>query len=61
MVTQGSNKKINLVYDKWEDEKPLFNLSDDLGDGGFRDERYFFDFYERFFQEQLNYPRYFLP
>ena len=44
MVTQGNNKKINLVYDKWEDEKPLFNLSDDLGDGGFRDERYFLIF-----------------
>jgi hypothetical protein len=61
METQG--KVINLVYDVWDEEndKPIANCSDTLGDWGFRYEDGFFDFYERFFAAQLNYERHSLP
>jgi len=57
METQENNKKIHLVYDNWKGNRPKHNLEKFLGSGGFRDERYFFEFYERFFYEQLGYEK----
>lgn len=57
MVIQDRNKKIRLVYDAWNKNTPKYNLSKFLGRGDFRDERYFFEFYERFFYEQLGYEK----
>lgn len=61
METHDKAKSINFVYDKWKNNLPKFNLSEQLGDGGFRNESHFLDFYERFFHEQLNYDRHSLP
>ena len=57
MVIREKNKKIRLVYDKWNKTTPKHNLAEFLGRGSFRDERYFFEFYERFFHEQLGYEK----
>lgn len=57
MAIQEKNKKINLVYDNWNKTTPKHNLVAFLGSGSFRDERYFFEFYERFFFEQLGYEK----
>ena len=57
MAIQEKNKKINLVYDNWNKTTPKHNLVTFLENGSFRDERYFFEFYERFFFEQLGYEK----
>jgi hypothetical protein len=54
---------INLVYDKWDDEKnyPIPNFSDTLGSDSFRDESGFFDFYERYFHVRHEFDRNCIP
>ena len=61
METQG--KVLNLVYDVWDEEnnKPIANCSDSLGDIEFRYENGFIDFYERFYKAQLNTDRNSIP
>jgi hypothetical protein len=56
-------KKINLVYDKWDNEKnyPYPNFYETLGADSFRDESGFFDFYERYFHARHGYDRNCLP
>ena len=56
-------EKINLVYDKWDDEKdyPYPNLHETLGDQSFRDESGFFDFYERYFHVRHGFERNCIP
>jgi len=56
-------KKINLVYDKWDNEKnyPYPNLHETLGSNSFRDESGFFDFYERYFHVRHKFERNSLP
>jgi hypothetical protein len=56
-------KKINLVYDKWDDEKdyPYPNLHETLGAQSFRDESGFFDFYERYFYVRHGFDRNCIP
>lgn len=58
MVIQENTKKtLNFVYDSWVLDIPTHNIGEVLGDGDFRDEYGFFDFYQRFFQAQLGYSR----
>ena len=70
MGTQENIKKtLNFVYDSWVVKEtsneletvlvdtPQYTLRNLLGDTDFRDELGYFDFYERFFLEQLGYPR----
>ena len=61
METQ--EKVLNLVYDVWDEEnnKPIANCSDSLGDIEFRYENGFIDFYERFYKAQLNTDRNSIP
>ena len=60
----GTQEKVlNLVYDVWDEEnnKPIANCSDSLGDIDFRYENGFIDFYERFYSAQLNTVRNSIP
>jgi len=56
-------KKINLVYDKWNNETdyPYPNFHETLGENSFRDESGFFDFYERYFYARHQFERNSLP
>ncbi len=56
-------KKINLVYDRWDDEKdyPHPNFYETLGAQSFRDESGFFDFYERYFHVRHGFDRNCIP
>lgn len=63
METQEStnNKVLNLVFNKWEGGREIYNLSQYIGNNGFNDPSGFFDFYERYYFEHLNYERYSIP
>jgi len=66
---ENIKKTLNFVYDSWVVKEtsneletvlvdtPQYTLGNLLGDTDFRDEFGYFDFYERFFYEQLGYPR----
>jgi hypothetical protein len=62
METQESTDKfLNLVFNRWEGETEIYNLSDYIGNQDFNNPAGFFDFYERYYFEHLGYPRYSLP
>ena len=62
METQESTDKfLNLVFNRWEGEKEIYNLSDYIGNQDFNNPAGFFDFYERYYFEHLGYSRYSLP
>lgn len=68
-IQENIKKTLNFVYDSWVVKEtsneletvlvdtPQYTLANLLGDTDFRDELGYFDFYERFFYEQLGYPR----
>ena len=55
------DKKIRLVFEKWEGNKPLPNCSEFFGTDGFRYEDGFFDFYERYYHTLGKYQRHSIP
>jgi hypothetical protein len=60
-IHESTNKSLNLVFDKWEGDSEIYNLSEYIGNQGFNDPAGFFDFYERYYHEHLDYPRYTIP
>lgn len=63
METQEStnNKFLNLVFNKWEGGREIYNLSEYIGNQGFNDPSGMFDFYERYYHEHLGFERYPIP
>lgn len=52
-IQEKTKKTLNFVYDSWVLDIPHYNLGELIGNGDFRDEYGFFDFYQRFFNTQL--------
>lgn len=58
---ESTNKFLNLVFDQWDGDSEIYNLSEYIGNQGFNDPSGFFDFYERYYHEHLGLERYSIP
>lgn len=58
---ESTNKFLNLVFDQWDGDNEIYNLSEYIGNEGFNDPSGFFDFYERYYHEHLGLERYSIP
>lgn len=58
---ESTNKFLNLVFDQWDGDNEIYNLSEYIGNQGFNDPSGFFDFYERYYHEHLGLERYSIP
>lgn len=56
-IQETTKKTLNFVYDSWVLDLTIPPLAEWLGDSDFREPHGYFDFYQRFFSEQLGYPR----
>lgn len=60
-ILEKNNKFLNLVFDKWKGDEEIYNCIDSTENLSFNDVTGFFDFYERYYFEHLNYPRHSIP
>jgi len=60
-IQESTNKFLNLVFNNWESDREICNLSDYIGNNGFNDPSGMFDFYERYYFEHLGYDRHSIP
>ena len=60
-IQENQNKFLNLVFENWKNGEPTPNCPETAGNNSFNLPGGFFDFYERYYSQHLNYERNSIP